>query len=254
VSTTTEQPRSRSEQVAHLRAEVDSLRDQLNHAHRLATVGTMTAMIAHEFNNILTPIINYARMAQSNPSLVGKALAHAADGGRRASEICNALLGLTVKGDQEIRTVRLAELIDKTLDAMARNPAKDGIDFKTNVPADLTISTRPVEFQQVLANLLINARTAVLRTTGPRRIEVSARTDGGQIAVTVADTGIGIAPEDQADIFEPFYSTTPAGVGSGQGRGLGLAFCRKIIEELGGRITVQSAPGRGSAFTIHLPA
>ena len=79
-------PIAAADPTAH--AEVEALREQLHRAQRLAAVGTMTAMVAHEFNNILTPIINYAQMARTNPKLTDKAIAKAADGGQRASSIC----------------------------------------------------------------------------------------------------------------------------------------------------------------------
>jgi len=239
------------QQLVRLRAEVETLREQLNHAHRLATVGTMAAMMVHEFNNILTPIISYARMAKSNPALVGKALASAAEGGSRATEICSALLGLTVKEASPRRRVSLARLVGRTLDAMARDPRKDRIDLKVDIPAGLQAATRPVELQQVLLNLLINARTAVIQGKNPRQIEVSASAGKKDITIKVADSGVGIAPENLERVFEPFFTTKPNG--DGEGRGLGLAFCRKIVEELGGRIAVRSTLGRGSTFTVCLP-
>ena len=153
------------QQLATLNAEVASLREQLRRAQRLAAVGTMTAMVAHEFNNILTPIINYARMARTNPKFTGKAIDRAADGGERATNICKAILGLTGQ-ETQAGPVSVAELICETLAAMGREPAKDGIELVLAAPPDLTICTRRVELGQVLLNLVINARAAVLAKAG----------------------------------------------------------------------------------------
>jgi len=242
---------SRQDQLARLQGEVDALREQLRKAQRLATVGTMTAMVAHEFNNILTPIVNYARLARKNPDLVDKALDRMASGGTRAGDICRALLDVTRPASPP-QPCRLTQLLRDTLDAMARDPAKDGIDLHIDVPEDFTVTTQAVELQQVLLNLLINARTALLASQGTRRIEISARSDGDSAVLRVADNGPGIAPENLERIFEPFFTTKPSDDDS-EGYGLGLAFCREVLRDLGGEITVESATGRGATFILRLP-
>ncbi len=239
-----------AEQLARLEHEVDSLRTQLLSAQKLANVGTMTAMVAHEFNNILTPIINYAQMAQKNPKLVAKALTHAANGGTRASVICSALLGVTSdSADEQAEQIVLADLLAVTLEATAREPAKDGIELTIDIPDGLTLTTRPVELQQVLLNLIINARTAMLAGSGPRRLTISANQSNGRTVITVSDTGVGIPPENMEKIFQPFFTTS----GDSTGHGLGLAFCRQILESLDGEISVESTPNAGATFTISLP-
>ncbi|HEX6836975.1 MAG TPA: HAMP domain-containing sensor histidine kinase, partial [Polyangia bacterium] len=107
--------------------------------------------------------------------------------------------------------------------------------------------TDPGLLRQILVNLITNAVDAVPADGGHIRVE--ARAQGGAVAIAVADDGTGIAPEDAARIFEPFYTTK----GRGKGTGLGLAICRELATALGGRITVESAPGRGSTFTVTLP-
>lgn len=242
------------QQLSRLKAEVEALRNQLRQAQRLATVGTMTAMVAHEFNNILTPIINYAQMARTNPSLMAKAVARAADGGRRASDICQAILGMTRGQDRQNRTVRMADVVAMTLSAMAREPRKDCIELALDIPPTLEISTRPVELQQVLLNMLVNARAAVLAKQGLRRIELSARRQDDAVTIRIADNGVGIAPENLQRIFQPFFSTKDPAVDSSQGFGLGLAICNEIIRDMQGHISVESAPGEGTTFTIRIPA
>ncbi|MFB3894039.1 MAG: sensor histidine kinase [Phycisphaerae bacterium] len=244
---------SHREKLDALKAQVQCLRRQLRKAHCLASMGTMTAMVAHEFNNILTPIISYAQMAQTNPALVAKAIARAADGGKRAAAICNAIMSLTRCSQSAKERADLRELIDETLAAMARDPKKDGIDLKLDAPAGLTVNTRRVELQQVLLNLILNARHAVMAKPGPRSIQVKAEGSDGKVVIRVADNGVGIAPQNFKRIFEPFY-TTRGGNGNGAGHGLGLTICKDIVKSLGGRITVRSAVGQGATFTVALPA
>ena len=246
------QPHERK--LRQLNAEVEALRRQLRRTQRLAAVGTMTAMVAHEFNNILTPIINYARLARQNPDLLEKALDRAASGGERAAEICKAILGMTQDSPAKPERIRLAEVVADTLAAMARDPKKDGIELSVDVPERLSIKARRVELQQVLVNLLTNARRALLESANPRRLEISASRNGSHALISVADTGVGIAPENIERIFEPLFTTDKPSKGSSNGHGLGLAICKDIVEGMRGRITVESQLGRGSKFTIHLPA
>lgn len=241
------------EQLARLEAEVEALRHQLRRAQRLATVGTMTAMVVHEFNNILTPIINYAQLARKNPAMVDKAISSAADGGKRACTICKAILGMTRAGDAEPVETSLAELVHETLAVMGRELHRDGIDLRLEIPADLTITTHRIELQQVLLNLLINARTAVLSQDGPRRIEMSAEHRKQNVIIRLSDSGEGIPPENLEKIFEPFFTTKGSTDDDSRGHGLGLAMCREIITGMGGRISVQSTQRKGTTFTLHLP-
>jgi len=242
------------QQLTRLNAEVQALRQQLRRAQRLATVGTMTAMVAHEFNNILTPIVNYARLARKNPGLLEKALDRAASGGERATEICKAILGMTAEAPCEPVEVLVARLVSDSIVAMARDPKKDGIELVIDVPQKLTVTVRPVELQQVLVNLLMNARQAIPKDKTDKRVEIRARRGKAHVEIRVSDTGAGIAPENLEKIFEPFFTTSGRSNGSSRGHGLGLAISKDIVEDMGGQILVESVLGRGSAFTVRLPA
>lgn len=239
----------RSGRLGRLEDEVCSLQKQLARAHRLATVGTMAAMVSHEFNNILTPMCNYARLASGgDEEMRNKAIRHTLEGSARAAAICRALLGLTGTEAQTPQKVSLAELLDETLDAMGRDFSKDGIRLVKKVPPRLTVTTRPAELKQVLLNLLLNARDAVMDKGRGQSISVSAGRSNGAVIIRVADTGVGIPPEIKKHIFEPFF-TTRAGTGSG----LGLAVCRQVVKSMKGRLTVRSQPGKGAVFTVSLP-
>ena len=115
--------------------------------------------------------------------------------------------------------------------------------------------TRRCEFQQVLMNLLLNARAAVLQKPMPRSIRVTAECDNSWIVVRVADNGVGIPAEIIDKIFRPFFTTkSEGGNGEHRGHGLGLAFCREIMDLLSGEISVETEVGVGTSFTLRFPA
>jgi len=243
-----------SERLEQLLAENAALRQQLLRSQRLATLGTMSAMVAHEFNNILTPIISYAQMAQRNPAMMTKALDRAFDGGQRATDICRAILGMARDEPAAPASVNVGQLITDTLLAIGRDPKRDAIEITIRTSADLSLVTRKVELQQVLMNLLLNARAAVKAKNLPRRIEIIATGAEGQVAINVTDNGMGIPHENLQRIFEPFFTTKSNSDGKPGGHGLGLAVCREIIASLKGEISVQSKPGEGATFSLLLPA
>ena len=248
--------------MARMQVEVETLRNQLHHAQRLATVGTMTAMLLHEFNNILTPIASYAQEARNNPTLTEKAIASAADGGRRATALCKAILRMTQEQPGEPTDANLRQTILDTLEVMGRPLHRDSIELVLDVPLALTLRTRKIELQQVLLNLIANARTAVLQKRRRRRIEISAgRTTAGparpkdsEIQIRVTDNGVGIPPENLEKIFQPFFTTRSSSEEDCCGSGLGLAVCHEILRGMGGDVLVKSTVGQGTTFTVNLPA
>lgn len=247
-----------------LQTELDTLRAQLTESQRLATVGTIAAVIAHEFNNLLTPIASYCQMAlnateqgKDDPELTKKALTKSIQHAMRAGKICNSMLSL-VRGERENRTVKIQLLIDETLSVLARDPRKDGIALRIQVQPDLQIKGDPVQLEQVLLNLLINARQAMLgeeRSRGNSITIKADRTPDGHIRINVIDTGPGIAEENITRVFDPFFTTkTDPKPGEHRGSGLGLHICKQIVEVHGGTIEVESTPGRGTTFGLLLPA
>ncbi len=241
--------------VQQLRNENAQLREQLERSQALASVGTMTAMILHEFNNILTPIINYAALAaDGDEQMVAKAIRKTSEGGRRAVDICDALLSMLRNRTREPVRVRLAELVEQSLLAMGRNPAKDGITVHIAVPGGLSAMARPAELMQVLVNLLINARAAIAATDARGRITITASRADETVTLSVADNGTGIAPEHISRLFEPFFTTKHGGDAADGGTGLGLAVCKQLLHKMHGDIAVESTLGQGTTFHITLPA
>jgi signal transduction histidine kinase len=247
--------------IAEMQAQLDMLREQLTESQRLATIGTISAVIAHEFNNLLTPVVSYSQYAlQSAESdkpdfeLMKKALAKSYQGSSKAGRICTSMLSLA-RGESEFNTVEVQKLVDEALLVLAREPQKDGIALRVQIQPGLRVHGDPIQLEQVLLNLLINARHAMLGRGGSLTVKAAATDDGSEIRLQVIDTGPGIPEKVIPKIFEPFFTTKgTARKGEAKGTGLGLAICKEIVDAHGGRIQVQSEMGKGATFTVYLPA
>lgn len=240
--------------------QLDFLRDQLTESQRLATIGTIAAVIAHEFNNLLTPIVSYSQVALQNAEsaqpdmdLLRKALSKAFNGSSKAGRICASMLSLA-RGDSVFGPVSVQKLVDEALSVMARDPQKDGIALRVQIQPELIVNGDVVQLEQVLLNLLINARQAMLGKSGSITIKAQQLEDG-QTRLQVIDTGPGIPDRFKEKIFQPFFTTKSAArKGEPKGTGLGLSICKDIIEHHGGRIELHSELGKGTTFSIYLPA
>lgn len=247
-------------QLASAQQQLDLLREQLTESQRLATIGTIAAVIAHEFNNLLTPIVSYSQFALQNlqsdkpdVELAKKALNKAFQSSTKAGRICQSMLGLA-RGISTFGRVSVQQLVDEVLLVMARDPQKDGIALRVQVQPDLHVEGDAVQLEQVLLNLLINARQAMLGKGGSLTIKASAADDPSQVRIQVIDTGPGIPEKNISKIFQPFFTTKgTARKGETKGTGLGLAICKEIIEHHKGRIDVQSELGKGTTFSLLLP-
>ncbi len=236
----------------------DALKSQLAQLQHLANMGTVSYMIAHEINNLLTPLRNYAAVALENPDdrdFVEKALQKTVRSCERASKIMESMLAMSNGQTQEKKYSRLLTLVEEIFTCLCRDFAKDGITVETCIPEDLTVWGVPVQIQQVLMNLILNARDAMLPRGGVLTIKAAEKSD--TVEIEVADTGEGIEPADLNNIFESFFTTKTNKSPSSEysGAGLGLAFCKKIIAEHEGLISVESRPTKGSKFkiTLHKP-
>jgi signal transduction histidine kinase len=237
--------------------QVDILKSQLNSLQGLANIGSATCMIAHEINNLLTPISSYAALALNNPedkALAAKALTKAMRNCERASKIMESILALANGQKQEKQSCNVASMVEEVFNCLCRDFAKDGITVNIAIPKELTVCAVPIQIQQVLMNLILNARDAMLPGGGMLSIK-AANNSGCGIFFEVSDSGCGIKPENLAKIFEPFFSTKKDGKTASQssGSGLGLTFCKRIVDEHGGTISVESEIDKGSKFIIILP-
>ena len=247
-------------QVDLVQRQLSTLQDQLTESQRLATIGTIAAVIAHEFNNLLTPIVSYSQYALSSAQsdspdmeLIRKALAKAFSSAEKAGKICTSMLSLA-RGESSFGAVDVQKLIDEVLLVLARDPQKDGIALRVQVQPNLRVSGDCVQLEQVLLNLLINARQAMLGKGGSLTVKAQKMDMANEVRIQVIDTGPGIPEKLLPRIFEPFFTTKgTTRNGEPRGTGLGLSICKDIIEHHKGRIEVESTVGRGTTFTICLP-
>jgi signal transduction histidine kinase len=230
------------------------LRLQLRQTQKLASIGTTAAMLAHEFNNLFTPVVAYATHAlqENDTELMRRTLEKMLQRIEAMGTMSDRLVGLAKQPDGVIKAVRLQELVENAISCLGRDLGKDNIDLRIQIDPDLKARANDNQLLQVLFNLIINARQAMLGRRGRLTIDAHAA-DDDRVVLNVRDSGCGIPPENLERVFEPFFSTKQhADKPDRRGLGLGLAICRDIIEELGGAITVQSEVNVGTTFSITL--
>jgi two-component system sensor kinase FixL len=235
-------------------ARMQELQQGLLHASRLRATGQMAAALAHELNQPLTAVANYLRGAQRlmqarDPDLsrVRDAVELAVQQTLRAGQIIRRLRGFVERGDVISRAEPVVTLIEEA-SALALLGAKErSIRVIMSLAPDLPeILVERVQIQQVLLNLIRNAIEAMEHE--PRRtLAITARREEGQVEIGVADTGPGLAPEVASQLFQPFVTTKPDGMG------IGLSICRTIIESHHGRLWAEDNPGGGTVFRFTLP-
>jgi signal transduction histidine kinase len=250
---------SRYDQAEQLLKYLEEVEQRLEHlqrgltrSHRLTTLGTMASIIAHEFNNILTPVISYCQLARRSPDdveLLRKAIDRAYEGASKAAQISNSMLGFAREAHDQ-PTADVARIVEEVFNCLAREPKKDGIDLQINIPTHCHVALSPVSLQQVLMNLVLNARRAM--RPGGGRLAITASMDDQHVRIEVVDSGCGMSEEVLPHIFEPFF--TKAGDSQNEpGTGLGLVVCRDLVQRAEGSIDVESKQGVGTRFTITLP-
>ncbi|QEL19674.1 sensor histidine kinase [Limnoglobus roseus] len=235
-------------------AELDAMRQQLLQAQRLSSVGELASSVAHEFNNILTTILNYAKMGMrsTDPAAQTQAFDRILRGGQRAATIVNSMLGFARNNVAQRETTDLVKLVEEVLVLTDKDLGKHRVHVEKRFHGRPMAMAAAGQIEQILVNLVINARQS-MPNGGRLRIEVRELPDGEMSEIKLSDTGVGIPPENLRLIFEPFFTTKqPDEYGRG-GTGLGLSVCRQIIEQHHGRIRVESVVGKGSTFTIKLP-
>lgn len=245
------------DRLDEIEQELSAVRLDLRQSDRLATLGQVTATIAHEVNNILTPALSYAQLAKKQPDrpdLVQKALDRTIEGVSAASEILDAALNLAA-GDARScpNTTRPKEALASAIKCLAREPERDGIDLRVAIPDDFEAPIPPRALQQVFMNLLTNA-TRILRRQGGGRITVTCTHTPGRTRITFADNGPGIPDDMRPTLFQPFTTTEAVDPSAPQegGRGLGLSICRRTVTSHGGSIGIGDAAdgSSGACFVI----
>lgn len=225
---------------------------KLAHHQRLEIIGTLTSSIAHEFNNLLTPIMGYSLMAMEKlPSDEGELydeLLEIYSASCKAKEIISRLSDLSRKNSEtSFRPVAPDELIRKMV--RVADPARaENIRISMNLNCwDQRLVANEIQISQLVLNLILNGFYAMEHDGGT--LSISTEFDETDIHIHIADTGCGIPRELQSKIFEPFFTTREAG----KGTGLGLAIVAQVVEDHMGKIRVESKEGIGSCFTVSLP-
>jgi two-component system, NtrC family, sensor kinase len=245
-----------TDNAVSLERKLELLEAELRQSRRMAALGELVSTTTHEFNNVLTTIINYAKLGlrhKDEPSR-DKALTKILAAAGRAEKITNGVLGIARNRGHERVPTDLAKLIESSLVLLEREMQKYRIAVEVQFEPAPQALVSGNEIQQVLLNLLTNARQAMPRG-GRILIRVAPDAVAGTVDLTVRDSGGGIPPEVLPKIFDRYYTTKTGPDASGKGgTGVGLATCREIIESHQGKIRVESTVGLGTAFTLKLPA
>ena len=234
----------------------------LRHQQKLEAIGTLAGGVAHEINNPINGIMNYAQLI-ADQSVAGAPVRGFADEilreTERVSAIVRSLLTFARREKQSHSPALLADIVEATLKLTRVALRRDQIELTVDIPADLPkIKCRSQQIQQVLMNLITNARDALnAKATGyfdGKRIEIRAQAlekDGRTwVRTTVTDGGVGIPPDVRERLFEPFFTTKPKDVGTG----LGLSISHGIVRDHRGELAYDSEPGVGTRFHVDLPA
>lgn len=234
------------------------LEDRVREAQKLESLGTLAAGIAHDFNNLLTAVRGNVSLLRTMPLALPKAdelLASVEEATTRASALTKQLLTYAKGGAPVRELASIGELLVDSATFVARG---SGVRCSFDIARDLAAVNADVgQLSQVIGNLVSNAVQAMPQG-GSLHVgacnqqlgagHASGLPAGPYVQITVADEGCGIAPADLPHIFDPFFTTKP------DGSGLGLSTCYAVLARHGGRIMVESAPGKGSVFTLYLPA
>lgn len=245
--------RRRTDELKAAHAEARLQREEMEHGARLALLGEMASSIAHEINQPLAAIANYAGgcerrlVANIDPEGVAEGLRMISGQAERAAGIVKRIRAFVRKQKPEPARLDLNEVVREALDLFRGIAARRGVAVETRL-ADRPpqVLADRIQLEQVLLNLLQNAVDAMAGAES-RRLTVSSTAEGGLVEIGVADTGPGLNAETHGRLFEPFFTTKPDGLG------LGLSLSRSIVEAHGGRLQAEDAPGGGAIFRFTLP-
>ena len=245
--------------TARKQAELDAQRGraELSHLSRVALMGEMSASIAHELNQPLAGILSNAAAGQRfidrgdvDLREIREVLGDIIADGRRASDVIRGIRGMVKKEKMARRSVDLNEVVTDALRMASPDALLHSCQLETSLDPNLpAIQGNPVQLQQVLLNLAINAFDAMREIpTSKRKVVIATQSSGdGTVRTSVRDYGVGVSEEMQNRLFDPFFSTKTEGLG------MGLAIVRSIVESHGGTITAENADGGGTRFEFVVP-
>ena len=252
--------RTLEERVDHKTKELKRAHDHVLHVEKMASIGKMAAVVAHEVNNPLSGILTYAKLLRKwvasgqaeheKRDEAMECLELIAAESRRCGDLIKNLLTFSRAAPLNVQLTDLRAVVDRSLMLVRHQLELGGIQLQVTVADDLPrIPCDPAQIEQVLLALIMNAIDAMPRG-GNLWIDAALSHDATELTIRVRDDGAGIAPDVLPQIFEPFLTTKE----SGHGVGLGLAISRGIMERHNGSIEVASELGKGTTFTLTLPA
>jgi len=243
---------SEQERIEEIRRATQA---ELARANRVATVGALSASIAHELNQPIASILmdtqsglRFAERETPDMEALSRILQRIEKTAQRAAGIVQRTRENIVAGRREVKEVDLYRLAADTRDLLDHELKRADVELEIVCSSGLaTVEGDPVEIQQVFVNLVSNAADAMRGQQGPRHIRIELDGDAEAVRVRVSDTGPGIAEEHLQRLFEPFFTTKSSGIG------MGLQICRSAVEAMGGELRVENLPEGGAAFSISLP-
>jgi len=229
------------------------LQEQLIQSEKMSAIGQLIAGVAHDLNNPLASVVGFSDFLAEGvdiPPALAEPLQVIRQEAERAATIVKNLLSFARRQAEERRLHAIRPLLE-SVTALLRNQlmalkVEATLEVEVDIPE---IEINANQIKQVFVNVLNNAAQAIATTGRGGLVRVTARRWLDGVAVAVADDGPGMPEDIAARVFEPFFSTKP----EGEGTGLGLSICQGIVKEHGGRITLETAPGRGATFTVQLP-
>jgi C4-dicarboxylate-specific signal transduction histidine kinase len=237
--------------------EAKQRRDDLGHLGRVALMGEMSASLAHELNQPLSGIVSNASagqrfIARGNVDLneLRDLLADISADGRRAGEVLRGIRNMVKKGETTRQQVNLNDVVMNVVQLVTTDALLHSCELQTALDPDLpVVDADPIQVQQILLNLIVNAFDAMSDTPASIRKVVIAteRDSSGSICTSVRDYGSGISEEARQRVFEQFFTTKPEGLG------MGLSIVRSMVESHAGSIAVENASGGGARFCFKLP-
>ena len=245
-------------------AEKENAQTQMLLSQKMEAIGNLAGGIAHDFNNILSSIIGYTELALDDAkpgTLMEDSLHEIYTAGKRAKDLVRQILLFARQSDERLKPMRIDAIIKEVL-SFIRSSIPSNIDIRQSLDSDSLIIGNPTQVHQIMMNLCTNAAHAMEADGGVLAIGLSDRTSGDRedhaldglplaeyIELTVSDTGVGIPADILDTIFDPYFTTKLPG----EGTGMGLAMVKGIVENYGGKISVHSAVGEGTTFTIVIP-
>ena len=237
--------------------EAKQRRDELSHLSRVALIGEMSASIAHELNQPLAGIASNAGAGQrfidrGNVDLqeIRELLADIGADARRASDVVRGIRGMIKKEQMGRQRINLNDIVTNVVHILSSDALLHWCELKTSLATNLPmVEADPIQIQQVLINLVVNAFEAMPETpVSTREVEINTQQNAdGAVRVSVRDYGVGVSPETRSRLFEQFFTT------KAEGLGMGLAIARSIVEAHAGTIDAENAEGGGARFHFTLP-